>query len=253
MSAAPRDAQRGAGRSFGARPMTTGRTVSIVIDNEAFLRAAMWWLEVTGLRVCRFSHALAGLAALTRWTSSLRPEGWWLDAHLPQLSGSEPRDRVRQDKVELPVVDMTAPGQVPTAVKAMQKGALAVIEKLFLCGSTLDAALGPASFRRPGAAAEPRPRRAPAAGLARSARHFAGSRETDGDHACGQRLASLTVREREFIKRVFEGKLDKVIAGLLGISLKTMACHRKNATAKWQARSVIELTRLLARQGAARP
>ena len=125
----------------------------------------------------------------------------------------------------MPVIFLTGHGDVPLAVEAMRKGAVTFIEKPF-ADEALESALALAFETRPGAAPSP----------------AAGSPEDD---AFAARLARLTAREREVIDWVIKGKLNKVIADLLGISIKTVELHRKNAMTKLQARSVIELTRLM--------
>jgi DNA-binding NarL/FixJ family response regulator len=61
--------------------------------------------------------------------------------------------------------------------------------------------------------------------------------------AFAQRMAKLTTRESEVIRLVVQGKLNKTIADILGISIKTVELHRKNGMTKLGARSVVELTR----------
>jgi DNA-binding CsgD family transcriptional regulator len=61
--------------------------------------------------------------------------------------------------------------------------------------------------------------------------------------AFAQRMAKLTAREGQVISLVVQGKLNKTIADILGISIKTVELHRKNGMTKLGARSVVELTR----------
>lgn len=198
------------------------RTVYIVDDNTEFLQSAVWWLEGAGFAVESFDDPKRALEAL----ATPRADACLLlDVRMPTMSGLEVHESLRQRGVAIPVVYMTGHGDVPLAVEAMRKGAVTFIEKPF-ADEALESALALAFETRPGAAPSP----------------AAGSPEDD---AFAARLARLTAREREVIDWVIKGKLNKVIADLLGISIKTVELHRKNAMTKLQARSVIELTRLM--------
>ena len=196
------------------------RTVYIVDDNTEFLQSAVWWLEGAGFDVESFDDPRQALEALTtpRADACLL-----LDVRMPSMSGLEVHESLRQRGVGIPVVYMTGHGDVPLAVEAMRKGAVTFIEKPF-ADEALESALALAFESRPAPVAQP---------------------PSPEDEAFAARLARLTAREREVIDWVIKGKLNKVIADLLGISIKTVELHRKNAMTKLQARSVIELTRLM--------
>lgn len=201
------------------------RTVYIVDDNAEFLQSAAWWLEGAGFDVERFSDPHEALAALD---TSPTDACLLLDVRMPGMSGLEVHERLRQRGVLLPVIYMTGHGDVPLAVEAMRKGAVTFIEKPF-ADEALELALALAFSPRealpsvPAAPAEP----------------------SIAESAFAQRMARLTAREREVIDWVVKGKLNKVIADILGISIKTVELHRKNAMVKLQARTVIDLTRLM--------
>ncbi len=208
--------------------MTT-RTVYIVDDNTEFLQSAEWWLKGAGFDVETFGNPREALDVL----STPRADACLLlDVRMPEMSGLEVHETLRQRGVDLPVIYMTGHGDVPLAVEAMRKGAVTFIEKPF-ADEALESALALAFSPRAAAVVTAAPVVAvPAAPSA-------------GEEAFAQRMARLTAREREVIDWVVKGKLNKVIADLLGISIKTVELHRKNAMVKLQARSVIDLTRLM--------
>ena len=219
----------------------TRRTVYIVDDNADFLESAAWWLQGAGYDVETFPDPADAVTALR----SPRPDSCLLlDVRMPGMNGLDLHEQLRQARVPLPVVYMSGHADVPLAVEAMRKGAVTFIEKPF-ADEALEAALGlafaPRAEAAPGTvgaadgvssvmAAMPAP--TPAAPSA-------------AESAFAARLARLTAREREVIEWVVEGKLNKVIADMLGISIKTVELHRKNAMVKLQARSVIDLMRLM--------
>ena len=197
------------------------RTVYIVDDNTEFLQSAVWWLEGAGYDVECFDDPHRALEVL----AAPRPGACLLlDVRMPAMSGLEVHDALRRRGVRIPVVYMTGHGDVPLAVEAMRKGAVTFIEKPF-ADEALESALA--------LAFEPAEAEPDAPGAAPAEAEFS------------TRMARLTAREREVIDWVVKGKLNKVIADLLGISIKTVELHRKNAMTKLQARSVLELSRLM--------
>ena len=203
----------------------SNRTVYIVDDNTEFLQSAAWWLQGAGFDVETFDdpkEALEGLQAPRADACLL------LDVRMPGMSGLEVHEHLRQRGITLPVIYMTGHGDVPLAVEAMRKGAVTFIEKPF-ADEALESALALAFTPREMPAPPP------------PAPEASSSAET----AFAQRMARLTAREREVIDWVVKGKLNKVIADILGISIKTVELHRKNAMVKLEARTVIDLTRLM--------
>ena len=210
----------------------TPRTVYIVDDNADFLQSAAWWLQGAGYATETFGDPVAALDAL----ATPRPDSCLLlDVRMPAMNGLDLHEQLRRRGTDLPIVYMSGHADVPLAVEAMRKGAVTFIEKPF-ADEALEAALALAFAPRDGVA--PQPPAAPAAPAVAAAPSVAES-------VFAARLARLTAREREVIDWVVQGKLNKVIADLLGISIKTVELHRKNAMVKLQARSVIDLTRLM--------
>jgi len=128
---------------------------------------------------------------------------------------------------DIPIVFVTGHGDVPTAVSALKGGAVDFIQKPFGYREVL--CIIERAFERD---AQNRARRARHLGLA-------------------HRVAALTGREREVMRRVVEGKPNKVIAEGLDISVKTVEFHRAKVMEKMGADSVAALVQLIAEHDAA--
>jgi two-component system, LuxR family, response regulator FixJ len=198
------------------------RTLYIVDDNLDFLQSAQWWLEGAGYTV----HATTNPQEALRLLTPPVPNACLLlDVRMPEMSGLDLHDALTARGIRLPIIYMTGHGDVPLAVQAMRKGAITFLEKPF-ADAALESALALAF-------SAPLPEPATAAPTVPSAEQA----------ALAQRLSKLTARERQVIDLVMQSKLNKTIADMLGISIKTVELHRKNAMAKLGARSAIELTR----------
>jgi two-component system, LuxR family, response regulator FixJ len=207
--------------------MNALRTIVIVDDNADFRRSAQWWLAGAGYDVVDYADPAEALEALQQRP----PPGdacLLLDVRMPGMSGLDLHDRLRERGVRLPVVYMSGHGDVPLAVQAMQKGAVSFIEKPF-AEAALEAALHRA-FEAPAVdALAPTPAPAP----------------TPSQAEWQRRLARLTPRERELLGWVVEDKLNKTIADLMGISIKTVELHRKRVMDKLGASSATHLIKMV--------
>jgi len=141
------------------------------------------------------------------------------DVCMPGMTGPELHDRLLSAGISLPMVFLTAHGDLPTGVQAMKKGAVD-----FLVKPADDATL----------------LRAIAQAVAR---HAGLRREAVEKQAIGMRLARLSPREREIMEYVIGGWLNKQIAAELGISEKTVKVHRSQVMQKLETRSLAELVR----------
>ena len=207
-------------------PMSA-RTIVIVDDNPEFRRSAHWWLTSAGYDVVDYGDPQAALDALPA-AAPAGPACLLLDVRMPGMSGLDLHDALRAKGVAMPVVYMTGHGDVPLAVQAMQKGAVSFLEKPF-ADDALEAALQRA-FATPAPVTAP-----PAAAV-----------EDDPARAEWQRrLARLTPRERELLGWVIEDKLNKTIADLMGISIKTVELHRKRVMEKLGASSATHLMKMV--------
>lgn len=207
----------------------TARTIYIVDDNNEFRQSTRWWLEGAGYDVVDFADPNTALKSLTTEDAATQRDACLLlDVRMPQISGLDLHDRLRASGVGLPIVYMTGHGDVPLAVQAMQKGAVSFLEKPF-DEQALEAALERA-FEQP--------EMPPATGSMPLQAN---------DEACQawqERLAKLTPRERELLEWLMQDKLNKTIADLMGISIKTVELHRKHLMDKLGAQSATHLMRM---------
>ena len=146
------------------------------------------------------------------------------DIRMPGMSGLELQTVLNRLGAPVPLIFITAYGDVPMAVDAMKSGALDFIEKPFRDQDLLD--------RVHEALARDRTRRA----------------ENLRIEEIRKRLATLTPRETEVMQRVVDGQSNKVIAMDLGVSQRTVEIHRANIMQKMRTRSVAMLVRAV--QGA---
>ena len=193
-------------------------TAYVVDDDEAIRTLWRWLMESNGIAVQAFATAAEFIA-------TYKEEGGLaclvLDVRLPGMSGLELQDYLRREGIEIPIVFVSGHGDVPTAVSAIKGGAVDFIQKPFSYREVV--AIIKRSFERDAGNRERRARRS----------HVA------------ERLATLTDREREVMQRVIEGKLNKVIADELGISVKTVEFHRARVMEKMEADSVAGLVQLM--------
>lgn len=186
----------------------------IIDDNEAFRESTGWLLEDHGFEVQGFASAPQFLEAMDGGSVQTGDSVVLTDLRMPEMSGLELMDRMVAANARLPVVFVTGHGDVPLAVEAMRKGAANFLEKPVdenLLVQSLQLAV-----RSPGA----RPR--------------------DPERA-SDLIERLSPREYQVMELVCSGKLNKTIADVLDISIKTVELHRANMMQKLEARNVPEL------------
>jgi len=144
-----------------------------------------------------------------------------LDVRLPGRSGLDFQRDLAAANVRLPIVFMTGYGDIPMTVQAMKGGAIEFLTKPFRDQDLLDAVN---------------------VGLARDRAR----RENEGTlTALRARFEVLTPRERAILFQVAEGRLNKQIAGDMGITETTVKVHRSNMMRKIKAASLVELCRMV--------
>ncbi len=190
--------------------------VRIVDDDISFLTAIERMLRASGFAVKTFASAAEFLS---------RPEldvpGCVLvDLQMPGSSGLELQEALAKEGHMLPVIFLTAHGDIPTSVLAMRRGAEDFLTKRAPKEDLLDAV-----------------KRA----LDRDSRERAGHARLESLLA---RFAALTSREREVLQHVVQGRLNKQIACDLGIHERTVKRHRASIMTKLGAHSTAELTKL---------
>jgi FixJ family two-component response regulator len=195
--------------------------VHVVDDDPAVRRSLAWLLEGDGLVVQTHASAEDFLDALIPEL----PGCALVDLRMPGMSGLELQQALAARGVALPIVFVTAHGDVPLAVAAMRRGAVDFIEKPFN-----DEALLEAVNRALGA----------------DVRQRGGDKERAEFRA---RIATLSPREREVLEAVVAGKPNKLIAASLGIAIKTVEVHRARVMDKMGAGSLATLVRLVIQYG----
>jgi FixJ family two-component response regulator len=191
-----------------------------VVDDDASVRtAAATLLRSVGHAVRTFASAREFLDG----GGHLRPGCLVLDLRLPDEDGMAVYDEIRARGGQMPVVFMTAFGDIRTSVRAMKSGAADFLPKP-VAGDVL--------------------LRAVADALARDARRRADRAQADD---LARRRASLTPREREVMALLLEGCTSAEIGAALGIAAKTAKVHRARVMVKMGVRRVAQLAALAER------
>ena len=211
--------------------MTEPEATIVVIDDDPAVREALGSL----IRSVGLQARL--LASVPEFLQAGRPSGptcLVLDVRLPGRSGLDFQRDLNLANLHLPIIFMTGHGDIPMSVQAMKGGAIEFLTKPFRDQDLLDAIqLGLAKDR---------------AWLERE-NSLADLRA---------RFETLTTREREVMGLVVTGRLNKQIAGDIGISEITVKVHRGQVMRKMRASSLPDLARMadrlmLASEGRRRP
>jgi FixJ family two-component response regulator len=192
-----------------------------VDDDASFLKSVSRLLRAAAYSVQAFESAEKFLEQLAPGMSGCV----LVDLQMPGLDGLELQAALAKSANPLPVVFLSAQGDIPTTVQAMRQGAEDFLTKLSRKEKLLDAV-----------------RRA----LAR------GAQERDERvrlQELRRRFDALTPRELEVLEHVVRGRMNKQIADDLKINERTVKLHRTNLTRALQVQSVAELTRLVAEAG----
>ena len=203
--------------------MSADRAVVFVVDDDASMRRSLEsLLRSVGNDVRLFASA-------QEFMQAPRPDApgcLVLDIRLPGMSGLTFQQELAKAGVGLPIIFITGHGDVPMTVRAMKAGAAEFLTKPFDDQVLLDAI--DAAIERD------RARRRDAASLA----------------VLNARYNELTEREKQVMKLVVAGSVNKQIAAELGLSLVTIKVHRGQVMRKMLAKSVAELVRMADRLGA---
>jgi FixJ family two-component response regulator len=197
----------------------TSDTVYVVDDDSSIQQALSGLLRSVGLRVETFGSAHDFLKAPRAET----PACLVLDVRLPDGSGLDVPDELRNLDVPLPIIFITGHGTIPMSVRAMKAGALEFLTKPFREEDLLGAVKVALQRDR----------------LARADR----SEQVDAR----RRIERLTPREHEVLALVVAGKMNKQIAADLGTAEQTVKQHRGRVMRKLEVDSVAELVRVVER------
>jgi RNA polymerase sigma factor (sigma-70 family) len=197
--------------------MSSATPVIFIIDDDPGVRAATQRvLKSVGLR----SEGFATAQDFLQRPPFDGPSCLILDVRLPGISGLDLQRKLIEARVQIPIIFITAHGDIPMSVKAMKSGAVEFLTKPFRHQDLLDAI------------------------------HQALERDREARQQQNEitelqrRFERLTARERQVIKLVISGMSTKEIASVLGTSEITAKVHRGQVMHKMKAKSLVELGRI---------
>lgn len=193
----------------------------IVDDDEAIRDSLSWLLESRGIPSFTYPSAEAFLEAWTRTMTGCI----LLDIRMEDMSGTELFERLLEQGCRIPVIFLTGHGDVPMAVSTLKNGAFDFVEKPCNDNQLVDRVVE---------------------ALKLDEARRAASQSAD---SINSRLAQLTSRERQVMERVLAGKMNKVIADELQVTMRTVEVHRSSLFDKMGVRTAVELAQKLAAAG----
>jgi len=191
-------------------------TVFVIDDDGGMRQAIQDLVESVGLR----AEAFATGEEFLKRPRTADPGCLVLDVRLPQMSGLEFQQKLAELGVRVPIIFITAHGDIPMSVRALKSGAVEFLTKPFRDQDLLDA-------------------------IQQALQRDRAAREQLADiNDLQERYLALTAREREVMALVISGMLNKHIAAKIGASEATVKIHRGHLMEKMQADSLIELVRM---------
>ena len=199
--------------------------VFVVDDDLSVRRSTERLIRSIGLEVQTFTSAREFL----KNPRPARPACLVLDVRMPGLSGMDLQHELTQSGIHIPIIFITAHGDIPMSVRAMKAGATEFLTKPFRSRNLLDAIR---------------------AAIARDRAERKDRSEIEG---LRERYERLTPREREVLPLVAAGLLNKQVAGKLATTERTIKFHRAHIMKKACAESVADLVRMVEKLGIERP
>lgn len=204
-------------------PHAAINTCVYIVDDEAAVRDALaFMLRSRGIQVRAFGSGHALIEHLKLQPTPLRGV-FLLDIRMEPMSGLDLFDALIELQIKSPILFLSGHGDIPMVVNALKKGAFDFIEKPYGDNALADRIEGALALE--------------------AAMQLSDARV--GENAA--RMASLTERERDVMNLVALGKLNKVVADELNVSVRTVEVHRARVFSKLGIRSAAELATLLAR------
>jgi two-component system, LuxR family, response regulator FixJ len=195
--------------------MSFVRTVHVIDDDAAILNSTSAFLRASGFDVKTYSRAEEFLTTAGHHTTGCVVT----DVRMNGMSGLDLAEKLREQRIAVPVIFITAYADISLVIEAMRCGAVDLLEKPFsnraLVGSIREATNN--------------------GGRAAAAINL---------DAVRGRAGTLTTREREVLSRLLQGSPNKIIARELGVSTRTVESHRATIMSKMNASSLPELVRM---------
>lgn len=190
-----------------------------IIDDEEVVRDSLSWLAASRSIDARIYASAQQFLDSLEGNFDAAGDCVLLDVRMPDMNGIALFDQlVKRDlTARLPVIFLTGHGDVPMAVDSLKRGAFDFFEKPFNDNDLMD----------------------------RVQQGLANSRQAGELAAVHARLATLSMREREVLDLILAGKMNKVVADKLGISMRTVEVHRAHIFDKMQVKTAVELAGLL--------
>lgn len=193
------------------------QVVSIIDDDEDVRDSLVELIDSIGLQTKSYVSAINFLDE-----ADINQAGCILvDVRMPGMSGIELQYKLKELGAIQPLIIMTGHGDITMAVQAMKNGAFEFLQKPFRDQELLDC-------------------------IAKALEKDGESRNRLQTQQVIQEMVNeLTMREREVVDRVLEGKANKIIAKELEISGRTVEIHRSHAMEKLGVKSVAELVKVM--------
>jgi two-component system response regulator DctR len=189
----------------------------LVDDDEAIRDALSWLLKSRNIPSSSYASAEE---FLTTWSPQLRG-CVVLDMRMTGMTGLDCFEHLQARNSRLPVIFLTGHGDVPLAVATLKRGAFDFFEKPLNDNDLVTR-------------------------ISEAIAHESAQRANEASQdSVNHRLNSLTTRERQIMDLVLAGKLNKIIADELRISMRTVEVHRANLFDKMQIKTAVELANLL--------
>lgn len=201
------------------------KLVYIVDDDAAIRESTDFLLRIAGYEAQSFPSGAAFLSQI----GALARGCVLLDINMPELSGLQVQEALREREIGWPTIIITAEGDIPVAVQAMKNGAFEFLEKPYESRALLDAL--ECAFQSLEAATD----------------------EREGSEDVRQKISTLTRRETEVFQLMIAGLPNKMIAHELEISPRTVEIYRANVMEKLEVRSLAAAVRLGLSAGLAPP